>query len=159
MSKSKPKDLVVVLHNLRSAENVGSIFRTAEACGVSRILLSGYTPRPLDRFGRATRVSKSALGAEKYLPWEQVSLRRVLLALKKEGYTLVAAELYRSASHFRKIPRRQKLALFFGNEVAGLKPSLLKQVDMVLEIPMRGRKESLNVAVAAGIILAEAAGL
>src|ERR1700690_1096716 len=85
---------VLVLHNIRSVHNVGSIFRTADAAGVSRIILSGYTPAPVDRFGRARKdFSKVSLGTEKTVSWEQTKqLTPALKKLKKEGYKLIAIE-------------------------------------------------------------------
>ncbi|MDO8548476.1 MAG: TrmH family RNA methyltransferase [bacterium] len=157
---------VLVLHNIRSVHNVGSIFRTADAAGVSNIILSGYTPTPLDRFGRGRKdFSKVSLGAEKTVAWEHVKqIAPALKKLKKEGYKLLAVEQdKKSVSLFDYKPRREavgvptkasgKLALILGNEVKGLSKSVLKQADVIVEIPMRGKKESLNVSVAAGVAL------
>ncbi|HUD02792.1 MAG TPA: TrmH family RNA methyltransferase [Candidatus Paceibacterota bacterium] len=160
--------LTLILHNIRSVHNVGSIFRTADAAGVSTIILSGYTPTPLDRFGRERKdFTKVSLGAEASVPWQQVkSLAPMLTQLKKEGYVLAALEqdknstpLFAYATKSRRsevgTPTKasENIALIVGNEVRGVSPALRKKVDVLLEIPMRGKKESLNVSVAAGIAL------
>ena len=147
-------DTVVILHNVRSAHNVGSIFRTADAAGVSNIYLTGYTSRPIDRFGRVQKeIAKTALGAEKTVPWEYVrSLRGLLNALKKEGRHIIGVEQDRRSENYRAAlpPCR---AFIFGNEVIGLSKSVRDSCDTLIEIPMRGKKESLNVSVATGIAL------
>ena len=170
-------EVIVILHNIRSLHNVGSIFRTADAAGVSKIYLTGITPAPTDRFGKIRpQFAKVSLGAEKFVAWEKVGQTAALLKrLKKEGCKIFAVEQakksvpYYKARPFNAAPvrgperplrasRRQsknksKLALVFGNEVRGLPPSILKRADKVLEIPMRGGKESLNVSVAFGIVV------
>ncbi len=164
---------VLILHNIRSVHNVGSMFRTADAVGVSRIILSGYSPTPLDQYGRERKdFSKVSLGAEKTIPWEYVkTLSRTLKKLKADGYCVVAIEQdKRSLSLFDwKPPSKKPLAIILGNEVRGLSKSLLDTADIILEIPMRGSmvrhahhprnikrgKESLNVSVTAGIALFE----
>ncbi|MBX4211476.1 MAG: RNA methyltransferase [Candidatus Yanofskybacteria bacterium] len=141
--------VTLVLHNIRSALNVGSLFRTADAAGVSKIYLGGYTPTP-----EHDKVSKTALGAEKSIPWEKVSQTwRVLDQLKKEGNTIVALEQSKDSIDYRKCKPRFPLVLVLGNEITGLSSQLLKYCDYAIEIPMRGTKESLNVAVAGGIAL------
>jgi len=149
---------VLVFFNIRSIHNVGSIFRTADAAGVSKIILSGYTPTPLDRFGRArSDLAKVALGAEKTIPWESAAtLMPVLKRLKKEGFTLLAIEQSPKATplfEWHPPSPSQPIALVLGNEVRGLSSQALQAADAILEIPMRGKKESLNVSVAAGIAL------
>lgn len=145
----------VILHNIRSVHNVGSIFRTADAAGVAKIFLAGYTPAPIDRFGRINKeLAKTALGAEKTVVWESVkSISPFLSRLKKEKVVLVAVEQAPFSIHFKKIQRKRNIAFIFGNEVTGLPLSILKKCNCVAEIPMRGKKESLNVSVAAGIVL------
>src|SRR3989344_6836390 len=153
------KEMAVLLHNIRSAHNVGGIFRTAEGAGVSHIYLSGYTPTPSDRFGRSQKeIEKTALGAEKNVPWEHhATPMRLLSKLKKGGWNIVGVEQdarakdYRTFSAGRKINSR--ILFVFGNEVRGLSQELRKNCDSIVEIPMHGKKESLNVSVAAGIIL------
>ncbi len=148
-------EMAVLLHNVRSTHNVGSIFRTADAAGVSHLYLSGYTPRPLDRFNRPQKdIAKTALGAETFLPWTYHKTPQSLLkSLKKEGWEIVGVEQDRRARHYRDFKASGKLVFVFGNEVRGLSSSLLNLCDVLVEIPMLGKKESLNVSVTAGVIL------
>lgn len=153
-------EIVVVLHNIRSVYNVGSIFRTADAAGVKKIYLCGITPEPKDRLGKWRKdFTKVSLGAEKYVAWEKAgSTSRVLEKLKKEGHKIFAVEQSRQSVPYYKysIYRRpfiNGVVLVLGNEVKGLPPSILKKADKILEIPMKGKKESLNVSVAFGIVV------
>lgn len=143
-----PKErLFIILNNIRSALNVGAIFRTADAAGVSKIFLCGYTPTPEDN-----KVKKTALGAENFVPWEKhFQVWRVLEKLKKEGVQIVALEQTPKSIDYRKFKPRFPVALIVGNEVSGLSDKILKYVDKIIAIPMYGKKESLNVAVAFGI--------
>lgn len=145
--------LALVLHNIRSVYNVGSIFRTADAVGVEKIFLTGYTPAPVDRFGRERKdFKKVSLGAEQTVAWEQVkTLAAVVKRLKRDGYTIAAVEQDKNSTPLFDYKSPEKLVLVFGNEVRGLSKSTLTQCDVILEIPMRGKKESLNVSVAAGV--------
>lgn len=147
----------LILHNIRSVHNVGSIFRTADAAGISKIILSGYTPTPLDRFGLPRKdLSKVALGAEQTIPWQQTkTFSQAVKLLKKENYFIAAVEQDKNSTPLFnfKAPKNQPLALVLGNEVRGISPASLKMCDAILEIPMRGKKESLNVSVSAGIAM------
>jgi len=154
--------VILILHNIRSVHNVGSCFRTADAAGVERIILSGYTPTPLDRFGQERKdFAKVSLGAQLSVPWTYVkTLSPTLTKLKKEKYFLVAIEQdERSTPLFEFIPPSSSdtsplpVAVILGNEVRGVSKPLLKKCDAILEIPMNGKKESLNVSVTAGIAL------
>ncbi len=137
----------VICHNIRSRENIGSIFRTSDAFGVSKIFLTGFTPTPPHE-----KISKTALGAEQWILWEKVySVSRLITRLKKEGFEIVALEQSQKSVDIKKYRPKKKIALVLGNEVSGIPPRILKQCDRILEIPMRGKKESLNVAVAFGI--------
>mgnify|MGYP001576397933 CR=1 FL=1 len=159
------REIVAIIHNVRSLHNVGSIFRTADAAGVSKIYLCGITPAPFDCFGKARpQVAKVALGAEKTIPWEAVrsprAVSKLLEKLKKEGYKILAVEQSKNSVPYHKLKiksagRRTKLkiAIVMGNEVRGLPKGILDKADKILEIPMKGRKESLNVSVAFGIAL------
>lgn len=149
------RKIVVVLHNIRSAHNVGSIFRTADAAGVSKIVLSGYTPTPLDRFGRPQKeVAKTALGAEQVIPWESIATAgKALEKLRAAGFAIVGVELDERSVSLKDFRLQGDTAFVFGNEVRGLSPALRDACDALVEIPMRGTKESLNVSVAAGVIL------
>ncbi|MEK7465480.1 MAG: TrmH family RNA methyltransferase [Patescibacteria group bacterium] len=149
------REIIAVLHHIRSIHNVGSIFRTADGVGIKKLYLCGITPTPLDRFGNYRKdFQKVSLGAERSVAWEHFSsLSRAYKKLKIEGFLLVAVEQSKkSVSYERYRPRSKKIALVFGNEVRGLSKSALERVNVVVEIPMRGGKESLNVAVAFGII-------
>ena len=159
MERSKRKTFLLILDNMRSAHNVGAIFRTADGAGVDEIILVGYTPTPpnkdalyLTDADKALR--KTALGAENSVPWRKVvSLTRLINRLKKEDYEVVALEQGAKSVDYRQYRPKKKAVLIVGNEVSGIDEGILKQCDAVLEIPMRGRKNSLNVAVAAGIAL------
>lgn len=152
---SAKKETYVVLHNIRSVHNVGSIFRTSDAAGVAKIYLTGYTPIPIDRFGRKRKdLAKVSLSAEESVPWaHRTSAGALVRELRESRVFCVAVEQAKNSGDYKKIPHKQKIALIFGNEVYGLPRSVLKQCDCVAEIPMRGGKESLNVSVAAGIVL------
>jgi tRNA G18 (ribose-2'-O)-methylase SpoU len=147
--------VAVLLHNVRSTHNVGSIFRTADAAGVSRVFLSGYTPKPVDRFGRVQKdIAKTALGAERFLTWEYVkNIKNQISKLKSEGWTIVGVEQDKRSKDYRDFHRKAKTLYIFGNEVLGMSKSLRDACDVLIEIPMHGKKESLNVSVTAGIVL------
>lgn len=149
----------LILHNIRSAENVGSMFRTADAFGITKVYLTGYTPTPVDRFKRpVSRIAKTALGAEKTVSWEKVEVAPLIEQLRADGVSVIALEQAPHAVPLHTLVRDPGLeqkgwALLVGNEVEGVDPETLALVDSVVEIPMHGTKESLNVAVAAGIAL------
>lgn len=145
----------VLLHNIRSSHNVGSIFRTADGSGVSKIYLTGYTPTPVDRFGRPQKdIAKTALGAETAMPWEYAkNPARIIQLLRKQKWAIVGVEQDTRAVDYRAFKIRQPTVFIFGNEVQGLSKALRDQCDALIEIPMHGEKESLNVSVAAGVIL------
>ncbi len=151
--------MVVILHNVRSTHNVGSIFRTADAAGCKKIYLCGITPAPRDRFGRANeKISKVALGAENWTKWEKVGRTAAIIdKLKKEDYKIFAIEQSDRSIPYQKIKLSKKdlakTAVVVGNEINGLPPGILRRADKILEIKMRGKKESLNVAVAFGIVI------
>ncbi len=149
------KKTIVILHNVRSSQNVGAIFRTADAAGVLRIYLTGYTPAPVDRFGRQNKeLIKASLGAERSVPWEQKKdIVELITELKKENVRIVAVEQSPTSVPYMELKWVGETACIFGNEVSGLPEDVITISDVVVEIPMRGKKESLNVSVAAGIIL------
>lgn len=150
----KIKKSVVVLDNIRSVYNVGSVFRTADALGVSKIYLCGCTPTPIDRFGRARKdLAKVALGAEKTVSWEyKKATQDALNGLKSEGFEIIAIEQAKNSVDCRKVKVSSKIALILGNEVDGIGDNILKEADKIVEIPMFGEKESLNVSVSFGIV-------
>jgi len=149
------KKAVLILHDIRSSENIGAIFRTADALGISKIFLTGYTPAPLDKFQRKNpKIAKSALGAEENLSWEsEADINKALRKLKKEKFQIIAVEQAENSQDYKKIKPLFPVAFVLGNEVEGIGEDLLKKCDVVAEIPMRGKKESLNVSVAAGVAL------
>lgn len=146
---------ILVFHDIRSAQNVGSLFRTADAVGISKIYLSSITPTPIDRFGRArSDIAKTALGAEKSILWESYEDIFLLIDnLKKDGYKVIAIEQSENSIDYKQVKTEGPTAFILGNEVEGLAKEVLEKVDIVAEIPMAGDKESLNVSVAGGIAL------
>jgi tRNA G18 (ribose-2'-O)-methylase SpoU len=145
----------VILHNIRSAHNVGSVFRTADAAGVRKIYLTGYTPAPIDRFGRENaEIAKTSLGATNTVSYEQVEdIGVVIDRLAREGVRIVAVELTQNAVPYSTYPYTGDIAFVFGNEITGLESEVLERIREHIMIPMSGSKESLNVSVCAGIIL------
>lgn len=147
--------ICLILSNIRSVHNVGSIFRTADGAGVTKIFLTGVTPTPNDRFGRPRQdFSKVALGAERSLEWEHVlSAEALIQKLKNEGVQIIALEQSPKAIDYKEVKPKYPCALILGEEVNGIPESILNECDIVCEIPMKGKKESLNVSVSAGIAL------
>jgi tRNA G18 (ribose-2'-O)-methylase SpoU len=149
---------ILIIDNVRSAHNVGSMFRTSDGAGVTRIILVGYTPAPVDRFGRAqAEIVKTSLGASAMIPWEQKGNREEVLSLinglKQEGFVVVAVEQTPTSVSLYDFPVPEKVAYIVGNEIDGVSEELLAVSDVVVDIPMAGKKESLNVGVATGIVL------
>lgn len=144
---------ILILDNIRSTHNVGSIFRTADAVGISKIYLIGTTPDPLDRFGRPQGdIAKTALGAEKTIPWEHSE--DIFSVLKKYGdYYKIALEQSEKSVDYKNLKSREKNIIILGTEVSGLSEDVMSLCDVIAEIPMMGSKESLNVSVATGIFL------
>jgi len=155
MKKENTKENIVILHDIRSVENVGAMFRTADAAGIDKIYLTGYTPTPLDRFGRKRKdLTKSALGAEEFVAWEYKKMINPLIAkLKKDGFFLVAIEQHEKSVDYKKVKLKTKNAFLVGTEVTGIPKNILEKCDVIAEIPMKGKKESLNVSVALGVAL------
>jgi len=149
--------MVVLLDNIRSLHNVGSILRTADAVGVEKLYLCGITPSPLDRFGVVRGdVAKVALGAERTVPWEKVaSTGRLITNLKRKGFKVFALEQSPHSVSYNKLSSKaynfDRVALVLGAEVGGVSPAILKKCDKIIEIPMLGNKESINVSVAFGV--------
>ena len=151
--RTRSKNCTVLLHNIRSTHNVGSIFRTSDALGVGKIYLSGYTPTPVDKYGRPRKdVAKVSLGAEKTIEWEYVSdPKKIIKKLKKDKYQIVALEQGNNSIDYRKIKIKYPVLFVLGNEVEGIEKNILSLCDVLAEIQMRGKKESLNVSVAFGV--------
>jgi tRNA G18 (ribose-2'-O)-methylase SpoU len=147
--------IILLLDNVRSVHNVGSIFRTAETLGISKIYCAGTTPVPVDRFGRKRKdFAKVALGAEDLLEWEHVERAKpVVKTFRNRGFEIVALEQVKNSVDYKKVRPKKNSLVILGNEVDGVSKPLLKLSDVIAEIPMKGKKESLNVSVAAGIFL------
>jgi 23S rRNA (guanosine2251-2'-O)-methyltransferase len=154
-------NIVVIAHNIRSTHNVGAIFRTAEGFGITKIILSGYTPYPAtvndsrlphiaDKLTK--QISKTALGAESIVPFDHLE-EPPLEELKSQGYRIVALEQADTSIPLSKYRPSGHVALLLGEEVEGITADLLGQCEDIIEIPMIGQKESFNVSVATGIAL------
>jgi len=155
------RDLFLVLHNIRSAYNVGAILRTADGAGVKKVYLSGYTCCPknnekIQESKAEKMIAKTALGAEKSVSWEKVEdLSKLMDKFRKEKITIVSLEKTQGAIDLKKFKPQFPSVLLVGNEVEGVPEEILKISDKVISIPMRGKKESLNVSVATGIAVYE----
>jgi len=150
---TRPFQFVAVLDNIRSLHNVGAIFRTADAAGVNKLYLCGMTGAPPRH-----EIRKAALGAEETVPWEYFSqTSETLVKLKSAGYFLLALESAPASMDYRRVTYQFPLALVIGHEFNGVAPETLQQCDAVISLPMRGKKDSLNVAVAFGIAAYEIA--
>lgn len=151
--KARKTPVIVVLDNIRSMHNVGSVFRTADAFLLEGIALCGYTPQPPHR-----DIHKTALGATETVQWTYFETTLAAIgSLRNEGYRIVAVEQVANARYLHRYEpsASQKIALVLGNEVGGVDPNVLQLSDDYIEIPQAGTKHSLNIAVAAGIVLWE----
>jgi len=148
-------EIKLILPDIRSAHNVGAIFRTADAFGVSKILISGYTPSPIDRFGRErSDVAKASLGAQNTVAWEDVdNIIEYIKESKKEGFEIVSLEQSPDSIQISDYKRGDKVLLIVGNEITGVDDEILRLSDKIIEISMMGQKESMNVSVSTGIAL------
>lgn len=143
--------LIVFLHDVRSLHNVGAVFRNADAFGIKKLILSGVTPTP-----PRPEISKTAIGAEKFVEWESVETPEVKLKQMKDNYTIIGVEQTETSQLLPdfNLPQKQKpLCLVLGNEVTGINELLLPLIDSFVEIPQYGQKHSLNVSVATGVVL------
>ena|SRR3989344_3059225 len=147
--------LELILHNIRSSYNVGSIFRTADGAGVAKVWPTGYTPAPLDQFKRVNGgLAKTALGAETSVSWEKrENVFDLIKELKKLGYQIWALEQNEKSVDYREAKLTSKTALVVGSEVGGVEAKILAKCDQIIEIPMKGQKESLNASVATGVVV------
>ena len=151
--KQAPKTpIIVILDNIRSMHNVGSVFRTADAFLIEAIFLCGYTPQPPHR-----DIQKTALGATETIDWIYFpTTMEAVQMLKEKGYRIFAVEQAEgSISLERFVQTEEKTAVIFGNEVDGVDATVLPLCDGCIEIPQLGMKHSLNISVAAGIVLWE----
>ena len=141
--------IVLILDNIRSLYNVGSMFRTSDGLGVSKIYLCGYTGTPEQK-----GLQKVALGAENSVPWEKCGPTwRTVERLRDEGFTIVGLEKCKGSTPVGEYRPPEKIALVVGNEVNGISPALQKRLDAIIELPMFGIKESYNVSVACAMAL------
>lgn len=155
--------LIVIAHDIRSTHNVGSLLRTADGLGVHHVYLTGYTPYPkIENDTRLPHISakqtmqihKTALGAESSVPISHHQhITQLITELKDDDYEIVALEQHSKSTKLHNYQPPKKLALLLGREVEGIKPELLELCDEIVEIPMKGRKESLNVTQAAAIAI------
>lgn len=141
--------MIVIAHNIRSLHNVGSVFRSADAFGVEKLYLSGYTGTPPRR-----EIAKTALGAEDRVPWERAEdVFALVRELRGKGWRVLGLETGPSAAPLNGVRPDARVALVLGNEVEGIDEPLRRELDGLVEIPMSGQKRSLNVSVAAGIAM------
>lgn len=148
------RTIQLIIHNVRSAHNVGSLLRSADGMGVSYVYMTGYTPAPIDRFGRKdSRIEKVSLGAENFIPWEQGIITNVITSLKGKQFEIVSLEQTTQSIPLHTYIPKDHVTLIVGNEINGVSDDALKESDVVVEIPMYGEKESLNVSNAGSIAL------
>lgn len=147
-SEAKKVPLIVVLNNIRSLYNVGSIFRTADGIGVEKLYLCGITPIPPD-----TQITKTALGAEKTVAWKFFEkAANAIKQAKADGYEIVLLEQTHKSILYQNFIPQKPICLVLGNEVAGVCDDLVSFADHSIEIEMAGLKNSLNVSVAFGVV-------
>lgn len=149
--QSQKNNIIVLLDNIRSMNNIGSVFRTCDAFNVERLLLCGITATPPHR-----EIQKTALDATLSVHWEyHENPATIIQQLKSEGYTAIAIEQTDQSLLLQnfKVDAQQKMLLVFGNEVNGVSEEALAQCDISIEIPQFGTKHSLNVSVCAGIVI------
>ncbi|MEK7615012.1 MAG: TrmH family RNA methyltransferase [Patescibacteria group bacterium] len=141
--------MILIAHDIRSLHNVGAIFRSADAFGVEKIYLTGYTGHPPQK-----EIAKTALGSEHRVPWEEnADLPDLLKKLQSKDFLIVALENNVDAIPIDTLKTTKPIVLLLGNETEGIAPEILSLCDEKVEIPMPGTKRSLNVSVATGIAL------
>lgn len=155
--------IVLLIHNVRSCYNVGSMLRTADGLGVECVYLTGYTPHPktindtrLPHLSSKIerQIAKTSLGAEKLVCWKHYNEPYPALEqLRKQGYYIAALEQDKGSTNIFGFKKPDKIVIIVGSEVAGLDKEILEFVDECIEIPMSGKKESFNVSIAAAIAL------
>ena len=147
MKKASRKSFYVICDNIRSLENIGSVFRTSDALSIDKIFLCGISGKPPSK-----KISKSALGAENFIPFEYFfNTWRLIEKLKKEGVCIISLEKTKKSRAYTEINPKFPVAIILGNEIKGVSKSAIKRSDKIIHIPMTGKKESLNVAVAFGV--------
>jgi tRNA G18 (ribose-2'-O)-methylase SpoU len=149
--KTNKIPIVVVLDNIRSLSNIGSVFRTSDAMAVERIVLCGITAKPPHR-----EIHKTALGSTESVDWSyEESTLKAVLNLKQNGYEIISIEQVDQSTELQDFypNKASKYALVFGNEVNGVEDAVIDQTDACIEIPQWGTKHSLNISVSVGIVL------
>ncbi|MBP6921602.1 TrmH family RNA methyltransferase [Candidatus Gracilibacteria bacterium] len=137
----------IILENIRSLNNVGAIIRTADGAGFDRVICVGYTPTPPRK-----EISKTALGAENFVPWEYYeNIEKAIKTYRELGCEIVVMEKNEKSTSLFERDKKVSIALVMGNELEGVSKTAQKMADYICHLPMLGKKESLNVAVAAGI--------
>ncbi|ATU05662.1 hypothetical protein BKN14_04470 [Candidatus Gracilibacteria bacterium HOT-871] len=142
---------IILLDSIRSMQNVGAIFRNADGAGFTKVILSGTTPTP-----PRNDIAKTALGSDTFIDWEYYQDPfEILEKLKNDGFKIYSVELDKRSIDYKELftKNNEKVCLVMGNEIAGVNPKILDLSDEIVVIPMRGKKESLNVSVAAGIVM------
>ena len=147
--KTKKHPIIVILDNIRSAHNVGSIFRTCDAFLIKKIYLCGITPQP-----PSNEIRKSALGATNSIEWSyEKDTKDVIKLLKQEGYHIVGVEQAEDSTKLEEFNTDNPTALIFGHEVDGISQEIINICDDIVEIPQYGTKHSLNISVCAGLVI------
>ncbi len=154
------KELYLIANDIRSAHNVGAILRTADGVGAKKVYLTGYTQAPFLEKDKTEKeptkpqkmIAKTALGAENFVDWEKKnSIKDLIKELKQQKISLIALEKNNKAEKLGEAKINFPCALILGNEIKGVEEDILNQCDKTVFLPMRGKKESLNVSVAAGV--------
>ena len=152
---TKKKPITIILDNIRSAHNVGSIFRTSDAFLIKKIILCGITPTPPNN-----DIRKSALGSTESVDWEyQENTEHAVNILKKEDYEIIAVEQVEESTSLIKFKSTKPIALIFGHEVDGVQQKIIDMCDQTIEITQWGTKHSLNISISAGIVLWKTANM
>lgn len=159
----KQREIVLIVHNVRSSHNVGSLLRTADGLGVSRVILSGYTSFPKTKDDPRlphlaakihNRIAKTALGAEDSVKWEHTDdILAAISSLQHKSYKVFALEQAPGSIKLPDFSPSERIAIIVGREIEGIEPEVLAACDDILEIPMFGQKESFNVVQAAAMAL------
>ncbi len=157
------RELVLILDNIRSAYNVGALLRTADGLAVSKVYMTGYTPYPKEKNDtrlphisrkQTLQIDKTSLGASQSVNWKhETDINALIKKLKEDGYMVATLEQDQKATLLGEFTPPDKLALIAGNEVEGVAREVIDESDIAIEIPMLGKKESFNVAVATAMAL------
>ncbi|HSX44783.1 MAG TPA: TrmH family RNA methyltransferase [Candidatus Saccharimonadales bacterium] len=157
------RQIVLIVHNLRSCHNVGAIFRTADGLGINHLYLTGYTPYPISKTDQRLphlrhqinqKIHKTALGAENTIKWSHIEIiDTVIDKLRRQNFAIISLEQAKKSTNLVTYQPPNKIAVIIGREIGGIEPTILEQTDVTLEIPMFGQKESFNVVEAATMAL------